>query len=127
MNKQSSIVVSSVSDDPRSRAPVIDRQFGLLSDEDPIPKIEEAKASIALDNMRGVVILFVVAFHSAMAYLGFLSSSAFSFDQPPYSWRAFPMIDSHRWFGLDIFCAWQDVYLMSLFFFLSALFTWPSL
>jgi hypothetical protein len=77
--------------------------------------------------MRGAVILFVVAFHSVMAYLGFLGSSAFSFDEPPYSWRAFPMIDSHRWFGLDIFCAWQDVYLMSLFFFLSALVTWPSL
>jgi peptidoglycan/LPS O-acetylase OafA/YrhL len=28
---------------------------------------------------------------------------------------------------LDLFCAWQDVYLMSLLFFLSGLFVWPSL
>jgi hypothetical protein len=36
------------------------------------------------------------------------------------------MVDSHRWFGFDIFCAWQDVYLMALMFFLSALFARPS-
>ncbi|MGO9331932.1 MAG: acyltransferase family protein, partial [Steroidobacteraceae bacterium] len=34
---------------------------------------------------------------------------------------------SHRWFGFDLFCAWQDVYLMSLLFLLSGLFVWPSL
>ena len=42
-------------------------------------------------------------------------------------WRAFPIVDSHRWFGFDLYCAWQDVFLMSLFFFLSGLFVWPSL
>jgi hypothetical protein len=56
-----------------------------------------------------------------------LGPSAFAFDRSPYEWRSFPIVDSHRWFGFDIFCAWQDVYLMSLMFFLSALFTWPSL
>ena len=69
----------------------------------------------------------MLAFHSALAYLGSLGPAAFPFDDPPYKWRAFPIVDSHRWFGFDIFCAWQDVYLMSLMFFLSALFTWPSL
>ena len=37
------------------------------------------------------------------------------------------IVDSHRWFGFDLFCAWQDVYLMSLMFLLSGLFVWPSL
>ena len=83
--------------------------------------------SLALNNLRGVVILVVVAFHSALAYLGSSPSSPFPFDKPPYQWRAFAIIDSHRWFGFDLFCAWQDVYLMALMFFLSALFTWPSL
>ena len=42
-------------------------------------------------------------------------------------WRAFPIVDSHRFLGFDLYCAWQDVFLMSLFFFLSGLFVWPSL
>jgi glucan biosynthesis protein C len=83
--------------------------------------------SLALRNLRAVVILIVVGFHSALAYLAFLGPTAFAFDAPPYEWRAFPIVDSHRWFGFDIFCAWQDVYLMAFMFFLSALFTWPSL
>jgi len=84
-------------------------------------------SSLALNNLRGMVILIVVAFHSVSAYLGSLAPSAYAFDKPPYLWRAFPIVDTHRWFGFDIFCAWQDVCLMCLMFFLSALFTWPSL
>jgi glucans biosynthesis protein C len=38
-----------------------------------------------------------------------------------------PIIDSERWFGLDLFCAFQYVYLMHLMFLLSDLFVWPSL
>jgi hypothetical protein len=86
-----------------------------------------AQTSLALHNLRGVVIVVVVAFHSALAYLGSSPASPFPFDAPPYQWRAFPIIDGHRFFGFDLFCAWQDVYLMGLMFFLSALFTWPSL
>jgi hypothetical protein len=90
-------------------------------------KIGDASASRALNNMRGLVIVIVLAFHSVMAYLGSLDASVSPFDEAPYKWRAFPIIDSERWFGFDIFCAWQDVYLMSLMFFLSGLFAWPSL
>src|ERR1700691_5605368 len=86
-----------------------------------------SKSSLALNNLRALVILTVLAFHSVLAYLGSLGASAFPFDSSPYEWRAFPIVDSHRWFGFDVFCAWQDVYLMALMFFLSALFTWPSL
>jgi glucans biosynthesis protein C len=85
------------------------------------------RASLALDNLRAYVILLVLAFHSSLAYLNFLPSSPFPFNSPPYSWRAFPIVDSHRWLGLELFCAWQDVFLMTLFFFLSGLFVWPSL
>src|ERR1700691_3407939 len=86
-----------------------------------------AGSSLALGNLRALVILIVLAFHSVLAYLGSLGPTAFAFDLAPYKWRAFPIVDSHRWFGFDLFCAWQDVYLMALMFFLSALFTWPSL
>ncbi len=86
-----------------------------------------SRSSVALNNLRGIVIVTVLAFHSVMAYLASLGPAASSFDDAPYKWRTFPIVDSHRWLGFDVFCAWQDVYLMSLMFFLSALFTWPSL
>jgi|SRR5579883_1373063 surface polysaccharide O-acyltransferase-like enzyme len=86
-----------------------------------------SRSSLALDNLRGVVILIVLAFHSALAYVQWTPPSSSGFDDPPYTWLAFPIVDSHRWFGFDLFCAWQDVYLMSLMFLLSGLFVWPSL
>jgi glucan biosynthesis protein C len=85
------------------------------------------RVSWALDNLRAFVILLVLSFHSVLAYLDFLPAAPFPFDAPPYLWRAFPVVDHARWFGFDLFCAWQDVFLMSLFFFLSGLFVWPSL
>ena len=86
-----------------------------------------SRSSLALNNLRAFVIIIVIAFHSVLAYLGSLGPFAFPFDNSPYQWRAFPIVDNHRWFGFDVFCAWQDVYLMALMFFLSALFAWPSL
>ncbi|TMJ61530.1 MAG: acyltransferase [Alphaproteobacteria bacterium] len=85
------------------------------------------RASLAIDNLRAIVILLVLAFHSVLAYLNFLPPQPFAFDQPPFLWRAFPIVDSQRWMGFDLFCAWLDVFLMSFFFLVSGLFVWPSL
>jgi Acyltransferase family len=82
---------------------------------------------LALNNLRAVVIVIVLAVHAVMAYLGSSPASSFNFDDPPYRWRSIPIVDSERWFGFDIFCAFQDVYLISLMFFLSGLFVWRSL
>jgi len=86
-----------------------------------------SKSSLALGNLRGFAILMVVAFHSFIAYLGSQPASPHPFDSPPFGWTANPIIDSQRWFGFDLFCASQYVYLMHLMFFLSGLFVWPSL
>ena len=86
-----------------------------------------SRPNVALSNLRAVVILIVVAFHSALAYLASQPADPFAFDAPPYRWIAFPILDERRWFGFDLFCAWQDVSLMSLMFFLAGLFTPASL
>jgi glucan biosynthesis protein C len=86
-----------------------------------------SRSSLALNNLRAFVILLVLSFHSVLAYLGSLPPSRFVFDEPPFRWRSFPIVDSQRFWGFDLFCAWQDVFLMSLFFFISGLFVWPSL
>jgi glucan biosynthesis protein C len=85
------------------------------------------RASAAVDNLRAVVIVMVLAFHAMMAYVAFLPAHPFAFDAPPYLWRAFPIVDQQRWFGFDLFCAWLDVFLMSFFYMLSGLFVWSSL
>ena len=81
-----------------------------------------SRSSIALSNLRAVVIVIVLAFHSVLAYLASLPAAAYRFDDAPYRWQAIPIVDSQRWFGFDLFCAWQDVSLMSLMFLLSGLF-----
>ena len=86
-----------------------------------------SQASRALSNLRGIVIVIVLAFHSSLAYLVSVPDQGARFDQAPYNWQAFPIVDTHRWIGFDVFCAWQDVSLMSLMFLLSALFVAPSL
>ena len=86
-----------------------------------------SRSSAALNNLRACAILSLLAFHSVLAYLRYLPDAPFGFDQAPYRWTAFPMVDPERWLGFDIFCGFQDVYLMSLMFFLSGLFVWPSL
>jgi hypothetical protein len=86
-----------------------------------------SRSSLALANLRAIVILVVLAFHSVLAYLGSITASGVGFDDPPFQWRAFPIVDGRRWFGFDLFCAWQDVHLMSLMFLLSGLFVWQSL
>ena len=86
-----------------------------------------SRSSIALSNLRAVVILIVLAFHSVLPYLASLPAEALPFDRPPYQWLAFPIVDNQRWFGFDLFCAWQDVGLMSLMFLLSGLFVPASL
>jgi hypothetical protein len=85
------------------------------------------RSSLALDNLRAFVILLVLSFHSVLAYLQFLPAAPYPFDSPPYQWRAIPIVDSHRWLGFDLYCAWQDVFLMSLFFFISGVFVWSRL
>jgi hypothetical protein len=86
-----------------------------------------SKSSVALSNLRAYAILMVLAFHSVIAYLGSQPASALPFDSPPYGWTINPIVDSARWFGFDLFCAFQYVHLMHLMFFLSGLFVWPSL
>ncbi len=86
-----------------------------------------SRSSVALDNLRAFVILVVLGFHSVLAYLNFLPASSYRFDAPPHKWQSFPIIDDVRFIGFDLFCAYQDVYLMSLMFFLSGVFVWPSL
>ena len=86
-----------------------------------------AHASRAISNLRGAFILILVSFHACLAYLGSTAAPTAAFDQPPFLWLAFPIVDERRFFGFDLYCAWEDVHVMALMFFLSGLFVAPSL
>jgi peptidoglycan/LPS O-acetylase OafA/YrhL len=86
-----------------------------------------SRVSTALDHLRGLVIVMVVAFHSVMAYMASLPASPPRFDSPPYDWLAHPIVDSDRWIGFDLFGACVFLHLMQLMFFLSGLFAAPAL
>ena len=86
-----------------------------------------SKTSLPLRNLRGVLLLLIVAFHSFSAYIVTQPATPPAFDLAPYDWRVFPIIDNERWLGFDLFCAFQFLYLMQFMFFLSGLFVWPSL
>jgi peptidoglycan/LPS O-acetylase OafA/YrhL len=86
-----------------------------------------SRSGLALSNLRAVVIVIVLAFHSILAYLQSLPAEPYRVDVAPYRWQAIPIVDSQRFFGFDLFCSWQDVSLMSLMFLLSGLFAPSSL
>jgi hypothetical protein len=94
-----------------------------------LPKSADLKPrkNLALANLRGYATLMVVSFHSLIAYMYSQPAAPLPFDAPPYDWLTNPIIDSARWLGFDLFCAFQYSYLMHLMFFLSGLFVWPSL
>ena len=85
------------------------------------------KTSLPLKNLRGTLILLIVAFHSFSAYLASEPNSPSAFDHSPDDWTALRIIDDERWVGFDLFSAFQFLYLMQLMFFLSGLFVRPKL
>lgn len=86
-----------------------------------------SRSSVAIENLRGFVIVMVVAFHACMAYLQSQPATEPLFNSPPYGWMATPIVDASRWLPLDLFSAFQFLYLMQLLFFLSGVFVWASL
>jgi hypothetical protein len=76
---------------------------------------------VAIDYLRGFVVVLVLAHHSVIAYAPYAH-----FDQVHYLWGA-PIVDIERWRGFDLLTLFNDIFFMSLMFFLSGLFVWPGL
>ena len=76
----------------------------------------------ALDRTRTFITLLVLANHTVVAYTQFGR-----FYPNHYLWSTAPIVDSQRWIGFNILTLFNDTFFMSLMFFLSGLFVWPSL
>jgi len=78
---------------------------------------------VAFDYLKATLILMVVAHHSCLAYTTFAH-----FDPAHYlTGSSAPVVDTARWQFFDYAENFTDVFFMSLMFFISGLFVWPSL
>lgn len=80
------------------------------------------KRDIAIDYLRSSVTVAVVVHHAALAY------NTFSYyDSAHYARSAAPIVDKVRFPPLDAIVGWNDIFFMSLMFFISGLFVVPSI
>jgi peptidoglycan/LPS O-acetylase OafA/YrhL len=81
----------------------------------------------AIGYLRAFIVLLVVAHHTALAWVPYAPSPASTLLAPPRAWLAIPVVDQVRWPPALPFVAFNDVFFMSLMFFLSGLFFWQGL
>jgi peptidoglycan/LPS O-acetylase OafA/YrhL len=91
------------------------------------PAGSRARFSPAIGYLRGFIVAMVVAHHAVLAYCPFVPAPPASLSTVPRAWEAFPIADARRWAGFVPFVGFNDIFFMSLMFFLSGLFVWHGL
>jgi hypothetical protein len=71
--------------------------------------------------LRAFVTLLVIAHHAVLTYHPYAPPPKV-FDAPPILWTAFPVVDPQRFGGFGILTLVDDMFFMSLMFFISGLF-----
>ena len=83
---------------------------------------ESAKRDLSINYLRTTLTLMVLGHHSSLAYTTFAH-----FDKQHMFRSTAPVVDSTRWLFFDYAENFNDVFFMSLMFFVSGLFVWPAL
>jgi peptidoglycan/LPS O-acetylase OafA/YrhL len=93
----------------------------------PVTAAAQGEYNHAIGYLRAFIVVLVIAHHTALAYHPFAPPPPSSLITQPRWWMAFPVVDSQRWSGFTLFVGFNDVFFMSLMFFLSGLFVWQGL
>jgi peptidoglycan/LPS O-acetylase OafA/YrhL len=93
----------------------------------PLAVAPDSQYNVSIGYLRAFITVLVVAHHAALAYHPFAPPAPASLLAQPRWWQAFPVVDSARWIGWAVLVGFNDVFFMSLMFFLSGLFVWKSL
>ncbi len=84
--------------------------------------------NLAMGYLKAFITLLVVAHHAAIAYVPGLPKTGPVFTKPPMLWSVFPIEDAgHTFAPFGVFVSVNDIFFMSLMFFISGLFVWDSL
>lgn len=86
-----------------------------------------SKYNYAIGYLRAFIVALVVAHHAALAYHPYAPPVPASLLARPRWWTAFPIVDPHKWSGASLLVGFNDIFFMSLMFFLSGLFVWHGL
>lgn len=86
-----------------------------------VPTIQPGRL-VALDHLRGFVVVLVVLHHAVLAYCVFGHV-----DHRHYALSTAPVVDLQRWAGFDMLVLLNDGFFMPLMFLLSGLFVWSGL
>lgn len=89
-----------------------------------LPRVSD---QVSVGHLRAFITVLVLAHHAVLAYHPFAPQAPASLVAEPRWWQAFPITDSQRWGGFGLLVGFNDVFFMSLMFFLSGLFVWASL
>ena len=87
----------------------------------------DSQYNVSIGYLRAFITVLVVAHHAALAYHPFAPPAPASLLAQPRWWQAFPVVDTARWTGWALLTGFNDIFFMSLMFFLSGLFVWKSL
>ena len=90
------------------------------------PQVDGAY-NISLGYLRAFITVLVLAHHAMLAYCPFAPQPPVSLTAQPRWWQAFPVVDTARSDLFSLLVGFNDVFMMSLMFFLSGLFVWNSL
>lgn len=83
--------------------------------------------NVPLGYLRLFLTLLVVAHHAVLAYHPYAPPPPKVLDGQQMIWAAFPVVDSQKWPGSELFVGFNDTFFMSLLFLLSGVFAWTSL
>ena len=81
-----------------------------------------SERNLWVDYLRSAITVLVVAYHAALGYTTFSIS-----EKNDYMNTKSPILDSQRWFGLDVFVNFNDIFFMFLMFFIGGLFIAKSI
>lgn len=83
-------------------------------------------SNVPLGYLRTFLTLLVVAHHAVLAYHPYAPPRPKSLGESMI-WGAFPVVDTARWPGSELFVGFNDTFFMSLMFLISGVFAWSSL
>ena len=83
--------------------------------------------NLAVGYLRAFITLLVLAHHSVLAYHPYAPAPPATLVAQPQLWQAFPVVDAHRSMVFSFLVGFNDIFFMSLMFFLSGLFVYRSL